>query len=675
MASDSSMDEIVHSSSARCRYLLNLGYAPARLTDYAAGSVITLLATLNSIYAAFINFHAFEESKGDEDRIYYTDSKTGQEKGVATVYFKYTEAAKTSVTPWTIFNIKFISTEHKLAKITYDYLHGKSKSYFGTLLMNPYLPRNDKLRETEHVIKQLREQMQWSKDADQHIVTGVYKMDAGWQWFIATEYFRKHIEAIEELFFQKKVTNLAGDVLRIYSESETAQMVTDIGKREKEDSKRKMVAYLNSSTEFSQDQLDELKAQALAATLAAQEHVYNYKGRTAFTKPKQSKHSKSVSANVTCKKTQGKSNEYWRITIWIMVASKEMAAVPSTVMSWSIPEHPTITLARFGNNKPSTFAKKQKAAWNTYSSGAKKQDFGGAAEDGSSSAASSSGSQLKPKKSKNKANKNAQPSIHKHPLSHLAQKAGDARAQTDDVISRLLTLEQGMLASATKRDLAKSEEGFARVASKEVTKRFKAFQQIMQEFALEMSTIKQDLSETVEEAAELVTYLTSIVSDAQRAKITERFSGMDLSKDQLQKVVDAAIESDAARDLHVANKVGKLSGKVSKSSKKLSKVTKQVEKTVERLAKEAGVEYQSPKVIKAKPMSPIAELQNKNKGKKRSKLSVEVLEMEANSDTSSLSDSDTDHLFSPSKKRKVSAVVAKTSSVSESKKSKKKKKQ
>ena len=80
MASDSSMDEIVHSSSARCRYLLNLGYAPARLTDYAAGSVITLLATLNSIYAAFINFHAFEESKGDEDRIYYTDSKTGQEK-------------------------------------------------------------------------------------------------------------------------------------------------------------------------------------------------------------------------------------------------------------------------------------------------------------------------------------------------------------------------------------------------------------------------------------------------------------------------------------------------------------------------------------------------------------------------------------------------------------------
>ena len=102
---------------------------------------------------------------------------------------------------------------------------------------------------------------------------------------------------------------------------------------------------------------------------------------------------------------------------------------------------------------------------------------------------------------------------------------------------------------------------------------------------------------------------------------------MDLSKDQLQKVVDAAIESDAARDLHVANKVGKLSGKVSKSSKKLSKVTKQVEKTVERLAKEAGVEYQSPKVIKAKPMSPIAELQNKNKGKKRSKLSVEVLEM------------------------------------------------
>ena len=665
-----SLDEtIVHSSSVRCRSLLQKGFMPARLTDYVAGNVSSLLATLNSIYSIYILFHAFEEEEGDEDRIYYKDQKSGEERGVSTVYFKYTEMTKTSTPIWTIANITFQETEHKQSKLTYDYLHGKAKTYFGTLLINPYTPRNKKLRETENIIKQLRSQMVWGIEADKSVITGQYKVDGGWQWFIASEYFKTYVSQIEELFYAKKVTDLSGNVCRLYSENETSQMVADINAREKADAKRKMVAYLNSNEEMSREQLDKLTEQALAATELAQENVYTYAGRTEFVKPKK-KSAKPIDVNVTCKKQQGKAKEYWRVTIWIMVGSKEMAKVPSNVMCWSLPEHPTIPLAQFGNGGKSkgsskTFAESQKAAWSAYGSATKrkygnnsnnnssKQDFGGAAGTGSSSAASSPSSGSPTKKSKTRK--------HKNPLSHLAESSLSASKETSSLMMRMLTLEEQVVGAATKKDLANTELGFAKVASREVTKRFKAFAEIMQQFAMEMAAIKEQLTETVEEAAALMVELNTGISAEERKSIEDGYADCGLTSDQLEKIISKQIERDAFKNMATAKAVKKLSKKVSKSSKDLSQVKNQVEKTITRIAAEAGVEFNSPKVLKNKKKSkfvspsPVAS-KRKNSAKKVQVQFEQISDLESisgddSSDSSDSSDSKaTKHLFHGPKK-------------------------
>ena len=183
---------------------------------------------------------------------------------------------------WNILDINFKKTAETSAKIAYDFQHGKSKTYFGTLMINPFLPRNAKLRETENVIRQLREGIKWGIGADKYVISGEFKMNGGWQWFIAAEYFKKYVQKIELLFFEKKITDLEGNILRIYNESESSQMVADIAAREKADSKRKMVAYINTSTEFTAEQLEELRTKALAATIAAEENVFTYDGHKEF---------------------------------------------------------------------------------------------------------------------------------------------------------------------------------------------------------------------------------------------------------------------------------------------------------------------------------------------------------------------------------------------------------
>ena len=660
-------EPFIHTSSQRCRDLLEKGFAPAKLSDYAHGSITTLLNMLNTLYASLITFHPFEESDGDAGRVYYTDAKTGEDRGVATVFLKYSEKAKSSSPPWNIHRIDFTKTADAKAKINIDFLQGKSKTYFGTLMINPFLPRNGKLRETENIIRQLREQIEWETEADKFVVTGEYKMNGGWQWFIAAEYFKKYIQVIEDLFFQKKITDLSGNVPKVYGESEASQMVADIAAREKSESKRKMVAYLNSKTEFTQEQLDQLQLKALAATVTAQENVYNYEGHKEFKKPK--KNNKPPTANVTCKKQTGKSNDYWRITIWVLLSSKEMAAAPSTILCWQLLEHPSVSLSTFGNNgKPAkTFAKKQKAAWETYSSRStsqagkrstmqagksntskagkhkKRTDFGAAGDSGSSSSASASaGSKFKHSKDK-------------HPLGHLAESAQDLTTRSDDVMERLQMIEKSMKVAATKQDLVRAEKGFAKVASLEVTKRFAAFQQIMQAFALEMSAIKEDLAMTQEHATKLITELTAEVTPAEKDAIRASFAGMGFSAENLEQVVQQSIKNNAAKQLATAKQVTKIGDKIQANSARLFQVAQKVESTVAKLAAKAGVEYSSPKVLKKKRALPESNGQ---------------LDLEADSEDS---DDTINNLFV--KRTKTSAQVTPVASINNPKKKKKKKQQ
>ena len=648
--SSSEEDEIIHTSSVRCRNLLEQGYTPARLSDYAHGKVQKLIETLNALYASFATFHPFEESEGDADRLYYTDSKTGEAKGVTTIYFKYTEIAKATSNRWNILDINFKKTAEASAKIAYDFQHGKSKTYFGTLMINPFLPRNAKLRETENVIRQLREGIKWGIGADKYVISGEFKMNGGWQWFIAAEYFKKYVQKIELLFFEKKITDLEGNILRIYNESESSQMVADIAAREKADSKRKMVAYINTSTEFTAEQLEELRTKALAATIAAEENVFTYDGHKEFKKPK--KNNKPPSVNITCKKQDGKKSEYWRITTWVLLSSKEMAAAPSTVMCWQLIEHPTVALNRFGNHgksNPKSFAKSQKAAWETYSSSnnKRKKDFGKAGESRSSSSASASSG--------------SQPALpQKYPLQHLATVADKGMKESDDVMERLLLLESSMKAAATQEDLTRTEQSIAIVASKEVTKRFKAFQDIMLAFALEMTTIKQNLGEAVEFASQLASKLTAEVSLEQRMKIKESFSGMDFSAEEIEKIVNQSIENSAAREAATAKQVTKIATQIEDNASRLIAVTAQVEGTVEKLAREAGVDYSSPKTLKIKNCRPgTAE-----------KISQEISDLGLGSNSDSDSESPIQQLKFARKKSKTAATV--TPKKKKNKKSKKK---
>ena len=56
-------DEIIHTSSVRCRNLLEQGYAPARLSDYAHGNVQKLIETLNVLYHSQAIYCAIPENR------------------------------------------------------------------------------------------------------------------------------------------------------------------------------------------------------------------------------------------------------------------------------------------------------------------------------------------------------------------------------------------------------------------------------------------------------------------------------------------------------------------------------------------------------------------------------------------------------------------------------------
>ena len=315
----------------------------------------------------------------------------------------------------------------------------------------------------------------------------------------------------------------------------------------------------------------------------------------------------------------------------------------------------------FGNNgKPAkTFAKKQKAAWETYSSrntsqagksktsktgkNKKRTDFGAAGDSGSSSSASASaGSKFKHSKDK-------------HPLGHLAESAQDLTTRSDDVMERLQMIEKSMKVAATKQDLVRAEKGFAKVASLEVTKRFAAFQQIMQAFALEMSAIKEDLAMTQEHATKLITELTAEVTPAEKDAIRASFAGMGFSAENLEQVVQQSIKNNAAKQLATAKQVTKIGDKIQANSARLSQVAHRVESAVGKLAAEAGVDYSSPKVLKKKRALPESNGQ---------------LDLEADSEDS---DDTINNLFA--KRTKSSAQVTPVASINNPKKKKKKKQQ
>jgi len=605
MSADADEDQIDHTSSARCRSLLDQGFEVAKLADYNTGTLVSVLNVLQTVYASFMVINPFSSDEGDHENKYYIDQPSGVQKMVTTVYYKLTEEAKNATPRWTLLNVDFKNTAHPSAKMTHDHLAGKQGMYWSNLLINPYAPRNRKLRETYNIIRQVKEQMDWDINADHNILTGNYNQKGGWQWSIAAEYFSKYAKTMDSLFHSKKVTDLSGHTLKAYGEAEMSKMVRDIEKREQKDNSRKRVAYISFQTEPTTVELETLQSNALKATENAQKSVFAYTGSKEFPKPKVLKNPLKPSAEIRCKAITGKHGTYWRCSIWILFQDERMAKVPASVMCWSLAGHPTIKpqeagVAASANKKQSnTFAAQAQAAWNTYSTPTQakkakkpktksgKKDFGGAGADLSSSSASSTSGQT----AKSTSRKNRKDASQSN-LQAFQQGSATAMQHADDLASRLQKMESQLSNVMSRSDVAK-------MAKAEVTKRFKRFEDIMRDFALAMTSIKNDLQSsatTAKEIAEALADAPTLTTDERKA-LEAKYSFPGMTPELLQQVVNQALQEQALKDLSISKKVSTIGADVAASAKRLGTVYRNVSNTVDRLAREAGAEAVSPAVL------------------------------------------------------------------------------
>jgi len=377
-------------------------------------------------------------------------------------------------------------------------------------MINPYMPRDLKLKETVNVIRRIQELTKWADCDDRSIITGNYTQPGGWQWVIAAELYCKYASVMDAIFHEKKITDLTGNTLKAYGPAEMSEMVKDIEEREKRDNKRKRAVYVSLKSAPSAEDLETLRTDALAATVAVQKTVLAYTGSKQFKRPKKKKNPLQPSVEINCKANDGKFGKYWRVPIWILFSDEHLANVQQSVMCWQLPGHPTIFPQKPGaqnseKRREKEFSKKTMAAWNTYSSTPQAElkpkakakskgkakakgaqlDFGQAAEESSYSVASSS-SGRKHKKSKNK--KAAS-------MEDLEEGATEAIAASTLIAERLTAMEHQLTAS--KAEMV----GLARA---EVTNRFKQFETIMQQFALEMSRIQDVLATQAVAASEVV---------------------------------------------------------------------------------------------------------------------------------------------------------------------------
>jgi len=602
-------DEVIdHTSSERARNLLEQGFVPTKLSDYLFGKLQAVLTLLASLYGTFLTVHGFDDDQ-DSESVYYTDKTTGCKYGVATIYYKLTDAATSAMPQWTISNVDLKNTAFPSAKLTVDYLRGKQKTFFANLILNPYLPRLDKLRETENVIRQIVEKLEWAENADKYVVTGIYNNMAGWQWFIASEYYVKYVTQIEKLFYDRKIQDLAGNTLKAYSEAEVSEMVTDITKREKRDNKRKMVVFINSKTAVPNVQLEEIRQNAIQATQTAQDQVYEYSGEKPFDKPVKPKNPKTVTVSASVSEKSGKHGAWWRITLWILVACEKMSLVPASIWKWSLPGYPSATLVKHGTSNKHTsnsFADKAKAAWKGYSSASvdgsekkgkgkaksksKSSNFGGAAEKSSSAASSSGASAAAGIQQKSKSRKRKT----KPAVGDFLASADSSIAASDDMVARLEAVERQMVQAV-------SADQCQKMASKEVTKRFKRFEEIMHSFSIQMQKLTDELVDSATAAEDLSASLESVVvSDEERAKLVKKFSYPGMTDEHIKMAVEACIKEQHLNELAIAKKVSAIGVKVYQSSLKLTKVQGKVCQTVEKLAQEAGADFQSPKIANKK---------------------------------------------------------------------------
>jgi len=591
-------DEIHQTSSMRTRTLLGEGFAVAKLSDYTQGNIQKVLGLLATMYSAYIVFNPFDAASGDCENKYYVDRSTGSQYMVATVYYTLTEAARAAEPMWTLLNVNLKDTAFPSCKVSHDYLAGKAKMYWSSMILNPFMSREEKLKETDHVVKQVHDTMDWDENADRNILTGLFNKDSGWQWFIAAEFFTKYAQKLDELFHKKKITDREGNVLKAYGEAEMSEMTNDISKREKRDNKRKMVAYLTFSTCPSSIELDALKDEALKSTEEAQDRVHNYSGSKIFNKPKKSKNTPSASVEVKSKALNGKHGQYWRVSIWIKFQDEAMAKAPTTVSCWQLPTHPTISLNKPGeydSHKKSqkNFQTKAVAQWSSYStpqakkgkSNKKKKDFGPAAAVKPSAAASSSSGQLHKSRS---ATKKVKPSSSKKNASTFQEDANSAVNVANNLVTRLTQLESQMVATASKKDCEEL-----------VTKRFKNFEKIMRQFALQMTQIQDSLTAASVTADEIVTALSQDATAEERQRLTVKFTGSfpGFSADQVKLVVDAHLKEKAMEGIALSKKISTIGASVKESARNLGNVHRQVSNTVDALAKEAGMDSPVPKVL------------------------------------------------------------------------------
>jgi len=659
--------EITHTSSQRTRDLLEQNFAVAKLSDYAAGNIQKLLTMLNTVYAAFVIFNDFEDNDGDVENKYYVDT-SGVQKNVATVYYKLTDKAKESATPWNLFKIDFKSSAFPSAKISHDYIAGKSKRYWATLIINPYMTRIDKLKETENVIRHVTENIKWEEGADKAIFTGNFAQDGGWQWSIASEYFAAFAQKIESIFYHKKVIDLQGNVLEAYSGAEMSDYVNDIAARNQRDNKRKMVAYLTFKTCPSASEIETLKQSAIQATNKAQDNVFSYTGSQTFSKPKKYKKPLAVSVEIMVKENSGKFGQYWRVSVWVKFQDEKMAHAPAGVMLWSLPGHPSVQLQQpgtIGQQKKVTnnFASQAMAAWNTYSSTSsqpkskKKPDFGRAADTGSSSAASSSSSGPS-KKATRKLKHKKQDSA---PVEELENAAALTVEQAERLVQRLSAMEKQMVSRSECKQLTTA------AARTEVTKRFKRFEEIMRGFAMEMSKIQTDLQDAGVTASQVIAHLdgSTPATAEERLDLEKKYSFPGVSKQLLKQIVDQHLSQKALENLAIAEKISTIRNKVAGSASRLSTVHQQVISTVDKLAAEAGMPSPSPKVLQAKTstVTPAKAKGKKPAGKKRQKAKEDATKAKlvslfgGGSDSSSDSGSETNVKANRVKKNKIASVT------------------